>query len=138
MNGDIFLMKETKTKKYRSIKISKDLREIFDRISKKIEVKAPDQLIFENRFGTKAIDKSYVNTKLKTIFKRYKIKAGGNVSSHTFRKTFGRRFMEIHNYSNESLILLMDTLGHSSPGVTKRYLGIRQEEIHNVYDSLTL
>ena len=138
MKGDIFFMKETKTNKHRSIKISKDLREIFDRLTKKIDVKDPDLLIFENRYKTKAIDKSYVNTKLKAIFKRYKIKAGGNISTHTFRKTFGRRIMEINNYSNESLILLMDTFGHSSPSVTKRYLGIRQEEIHNVYDSLSL
>lgn len=45
--------------------------------------------------------------------------------------------MEVNNYSNESLILLMELFGHSSPSITKTYLGIRTQEIHNVYDSLS-
>ena len=46
--------------------------------------------------------------------------------------------MEVTKYSSESLILLMDIFGHSSPSITKRYLGIRDQEIFNVYDSLSL
>ena len=45
--------------------------------------------------------------------------------------------MESNNYSNESLILLMELFGHSSMRIKKRYLGIREQEIHNVYASLT-
>ncbi len=96
-----------------------------------------NQLIFINKFGNKSIDKSYVNVKLKELVKKYRIKLDGNVSTHTFRKTLGRRVMEVNNYSNESLVLLMELFGHSSMSITKRYLGIREQEIHNVYDSLT-
>ena len=46
--------------------------------------------------------------------------------------------MEVNNYSNESLVLLMDLFGHSSLSITKLYLGIREKEIHSVYDSLTI
>jgi integrase len=84
------------------------------------------------------MDKSYVNVKLKELFSFYRVKIDGNISSHLFRKTLGRRVMEVNNYSNESLILLMELFGHSSMSITKRYLGIREQEIHNVYDNLTL
>lgn len=137
LNSETFYIKEKKTQKQRSIKVNKDLKEIVSRIVQKSKVNDLEQLIFINKYGTKSIDKSYVNVKLKEIIKLYRIRLEGNVSTHTFRKTLGRRVMEVNNYSNESLILLMDLFGHSSMSITKRYLGIREQEIHNVYDSLT-
>ena len=137
LNSETFYIREKKTQKQRSIKVNKDLKDIVSRIVQKSKVIDLEQLIFINKYGTKSIDKSYVNVKLKEIIKMYRIRLDGNVSTHTFRKTLGRRVMEVNNYSNESLILLMDLFGHSSMSITKRYLGIREQEIHNVYDSLT-
>jgi integrase len=137
LNNETFTLREMKTKKQRSIKVNKDLKEIVSRIVSKSNITNLDQLIFINKYGTKSIDKSYVNVKLKELVKKYRIKLDGNVSTHTFRKTLGRRVMEVNNYSNESLVLLMELFGHSSMSITKRYLGIREQEIHNVYDSLT-
>jgi len=97
-----------------------------------------DQFIFLNRYGTKPIDKSWVNVELKRIFKKYGIELEGNVSSHMFRKTLGNRVLKLNNYSNESIVLLMELFGHSSVALTKRYLGIREREILDVYDSLRL
>lgn len=135
--NETFTLREMKTKKQRSIKVNKDLKEIVSRIVSKSNITNLNQLIFINKYGTKSIDKSYVNVKLKELVKKYRIKLDGNVSTHTFRKTLGRRVMEVNNYSNESLVLLMELFGHSSMSITKRYLGIREQEIHNVYDSLT-
>ena len=137
LSNETFTLREMKTKKQRSIKVNKDLKGIVSRIVSKSNITNLNQLIFINKYGTKSIDKSYVNVKLKEIIKMYRIRLEGNVSTHTFRKTLGRRVMEVNNYSNESLILLMDLFGHSSMSITKRYLGIREQEIHNVYDSLT-
>lgn len=137
LNNETFTLREMKTKKQRSIKVNKDLKEIVSRIVLKSNITNLNQLIFINKYGTKSIDKSYVNVKLKELVKKYRIKLDGNVSTHTFRKTLGRRVMEVNNYSNESLVLLMELFGHSSMSITKRYLGIREQEIHNVYDSLT-
>ncbi len=137
LSNETFTLREMKTKKQRSIKVNKDLKEIVSRIVSKSNITNLNQLIFINKYGTKSIDKSYVNVKLKEIVKKYRIKIDGNVSTHTFRKTLGRRVMEVNNYSNESLVLLMELFGHSSMSITKRYLGIREQEIHNVYDSLT-
>lgn len=137
LSNETFTLREMKTKKQRSIKVNKDLKEIVSRIVSKSNISNLNQLIFINKYGTKSIDKSYVNVKLKELVKKYRIKLDGNVSTHTFRKTLGRRVMEVNNYSNESLVLLMELFGHSSMSITKRYLGIREQEIHNVYDSLT-
>lgn len=138
LNGDTLKVQEKKTKKYRSIRINNDLKILVQRIYHKLGLTSQDQYIFLNRFGNKPIDKSYVNVKLKELFAFYKIKVDGNLSSHIFRKTLGRRVMELNNFSNESLVLLMELFGHSSMSITKRYLGIRQKEINDIYLSVSL
>lgn len=135
---DILTITEIKTKKQRRIKINQDLKEIVARLKSKMNVVDTNQFIFVNKFGTKPIDKSYVNVKLKEIFKKYNIILEGNASSHLFRKTLGNRVLRLNNYSAESVILLMELFSHSSPAMTKKYLGIREKEIHNVYDSVRL
>ena len=133
-NG-ILEIQEKKTGKTRRIKINPDLKSIITRLMEKMGSKE-DSYMFLNRFGQKPIDQSYVNVKLKEIFKKYGIRVEGNISSHLFRKTLGNRVMKMNNGKNESLYLLMDMFSHSSPSVTKRYLGIREREIFDVYDNL--
>jgi integrase len=135
---DTFKIEEGKTGKERNIKINKDLREILDRVLPKYIQGSFDRLLFLNKYGTKAIDKSYVNVKFKEICKKYKVKVDGNLSSHTFRKTLGRRVAEVHNYSDQSFLMLSKLFNHSNTTVTRTYLGITEEEIHELYDSICL
>jgi integrase len=135
---DILTVTEIKTKKQRRIKINQDLKEIVARLKSKMNIVDTNHFIFINKYGTKPIDKSYVNVKLKEIFKKYNIILEGNASSHLFRKTLGNRVLRLNNYSAESVILLMELFSHSSPAMTKKYLGIREKEIHDVYDSVRL
>lgn len=137
-NNDILSIVEQKTKKTRRIKINPDLRQIVDRLKVSMVGTNTDQYIFLNKYATKPIDKSYVNVKLKEILKRYNIVLEGNASSHLFRKTLGNRVLRLNNYSNEAVILLMECFSHGSPLTTRRYLGIREKEIMDVYDSLRL
>lgn len=135
---DILTIQEKKTKKIRRIKINPDLKVIVKRIKSKMGVTNSEEFIFLNRYGTKPIDKSWVNVQLKKYFKKYGVQMDGNISSHMFRKTLGNRVLKLNNYSDESVILLMHLFGHSSPAITKKYLGIREREILDVYDSLRL
>lgn len=135
--NDVLELQEKKTGKLRRIKINQDLKLIINRLRGKMGLEL-ESYMFNNRYGKKPIDQSYVNVKLKEIFRKYEIKIEGNISSHLFRKTLGNRVMKISNGKNESLYLLMDIFSHSSPSVTKRYLGIREREIFDVYDSLNL
>jgi integrase len=137
-NTDILTVTEKKTGKTRRIKINSDLKSIVNRIKEKMKLKDPDQFIFLNRYGSKPIDQSWINVNLKRIFKKYGIEVEGNISSHMFRKTLGNRVLKLNNYSGESVILLMELFSHSSPAITKKYLGIREREIMDVYDSVRL
>lgn len=136
--ADILTIQEKKTGKTRRIKINSDLKEIVSRLKHKMNVVDSDEWMFVNKYGTKPIDKSYVNVKLKELLQKYDIHIDGNISSHMFRKTLGNRVLKLNNYSNESVILLMELFSHSSPATTRRYLGLREREILDVYDSLRL
>jgi integrase len=136
--SETFTIVEKKTKKTRKIKINQDLKSILIRIKEKMSIADSNQFIFINRYGTKPIDRSWINVCLKRIFKKYNIELEGNISSHMFRKTLGNRVLKLNDYSNESIVLLMELFGHSSMAITKKYLGIREREILDVYDSLKL
>lgn len=138
LDTEILTIQEQKTKKTRRIKINSDLKEIVERVKGKMGVVDTNQYIFVNKYGTKPIDKSYVNVKLKELLKQYGITLEGNASSHLFRKTLGNRVLRLNNYSNEAVILLMELFSHSSPAITRKYLGIREREIMDVYDSIRL
>lgn len=93
-----------------------------------------DRPIFANRWG-KQISVSYVNKRIKWVLVRYRIKTQ-NASSHTLRKTFGRRLWEQNGESDKALVFLSEIFGHSNTAITRRYLGITQEDIADAYLSL--
>ena len=62
---------EQKTKKTRKIKINPDLKTSVMRLKDLSGVVDSDWSIFMNRYGTKPIDKSWINVNLKKIFKKY-------------------------------------------------------------------
>mgnify|MGYP001051958640 CR=1 FL=1 len=59
-----------------------------------------------------------------------------NIGSHSLRKTFG--YWVWHNAKNkeEALVHLQVIFNHSSTSVTKKYIGITDDEIKDVYDSI--
>jgi integrase len=135
---EILTIQEKKTKKIRRIKINEDLKEIVQRIQVKMGVEDSNRYIFLNRYNIKVITRSWANQMLKKIFKKYGIEVEGNVSSHMFRKTLGNRVLKLNSYSGESVLLLMSLFNHASPATTRRYLGLREKQVLDVYDSLRL
>ena len=57
--------------------------------------------------------------------------------THSLRKTFGRKVFESSENAEFALVKLMELFNHSSVAITKRYLGLRQEELLNTYDCLS-
>ena len=133
LNQKVLIVIEKKTKKERSITINPELQEVLQRLFIKLEAKESD-LMFVNRFGNKPLSVQYVNSKLKEIAKKYNITT--RLSTHSFRKTLGRRVWEVNEYSEQALLLLSQLFNHSSISTTKIYLGIREQEISNLYLSV--
>ncbi|MDG3582038.1 tyrosine-type recombinase/integrase [Galbibacter pacificus] len=61
---------------------------------------------------------------------------GRKYTSHSLRKAFGRRVWENDNGSERSLVYLNELFNHVTIKQTKVYLGIRQEELDNIYLNL--
>jgi site-specific recombinase XerD len=77
-----------------------------------------------------------INSIFKDIKKNYNLKIQ-NFSTHTMRKTFGRKVFEsAGENANLALVRLSELFNHSNIAITKIYLGIRQEELLETYDLL--
>ena len=137
MEHEFLVVSEGKTKKARRIDLNPALVDIIERLYRLMGIVDPNELLFINRTKTKAINVQYINRKLKHIVKRYNIPIPNNsVSSHLFRKTMARHVWERSNYSEKSLIMVGEAFNHSRVRVTKRYLGIKSEEISDIYRNL--
>ena len=133
---DEFTIIEKKTGKQRTLRLNpqlqKHIQECYEHI-KPIGVKAP---ILVSQKGTTFTIQA-INRNLKDIKKHYKVKIK-NFSCHSLRKTFGRQVYTMSGDSAElTLVKLMELFNHSSIAITKRYLGLRQEEILETYDVLS-
>lgn len=125
---------EMKTGKNRKITINARVHDAVNFCRNLHKSEKASGFIFANRWGD-PITISYVNKRLKVIFKKYNITVK-NPSSHTLRKTFGKRVYESDNKSERALVYLSEIFSHSSIAVTRRYIGITQEQIADVYLSL--
>jgi len=86
--------------------------------------------LFTTQKGS-TITMQHLNRLLKEAFKNDATRI--NVSSHSFRKCFGRRVLSNNNYSDISLSFLMNFYNHSSRSITRQYLGIHKEELSDMH-----
>ena len=127
MEGNTLVLKEQKTNKVRRIALNDNIQALSP------PFKDYTGHIFLSRKGS-IYSIQQINRLLKQIFQREaKTK---NISTHSLRKSFGRRVWENDNQSERALVYLMELFNHSSLAITKRYLGIRQEELDDIYMNL--
>ena len=136
LSTEEFTIIEKKTGKKRVLRLNSQLqqhiRECYEHIQP-IGLKAP---ILVSQKGTVFIIQR-INVILKEIKRKYRLKVK-NFSCHSLRKTFGRQVYNMNSENSElALVKLMELFNHSSLAITKRYLGLRQEEILQTYDCLT-
>lgn len=128
---------EQKTKKIRKITINPNVSQAVKFCSNEHNLKNgfnQNAFIFSNRWGG-SLSISYINKRLKFVFKKYNVTVR-NASSHTLRKTFGKRIYEADNKSERALIYLSEIFSHTSISTTRKYIGITEEAIADVYMSL--
>lgn len=134
INKDEFTITERKTNKVRKITINPFVKESIDYVAeqkKRNGVFEIDGYLFANRLDKK-ITVQFTNVMLHQTFKDYNVRIQ-NGSSHSLRKTFGKRVWENDNKSERALIYLSEIFSHSSIGTTKRYIGVTERQIADVY-----
>lgn len=141
LNNDVITLTEKKTGKKRKLKVNQALKRETQSCYSHMNIKDIDDFVFNSgHFGGKRpITRVRVHQILKKIQKDYNIKSANVFSCHTLRKTFGRRVWLnecSRGRGDQALELLKELFGHEHILVTKRYLGIRQEEILALYDNL--
>lgn len=119
---------EKKTKKTRHIALSDEIR---DFITSSYDGQRPNEYVFQNRSG-EPISTRYLNEEFKRIARRYQIGVD-TFSTHSLRKSWARHKMELNPSDPMRFHQISEALNHSDLGVTRRYLGIKQEEIDNLF-----
>lgn len=120
VDGQHLVLREKKTGKRRFIPINDELRQYFRQFCKG---RHGSEFLFQSREG--------VNRPLTTCM-AYRIMreaaaANGlqHIGTHTLRKTFG---YHLYQQTKDSA-LVCEILGHSDPSITKRYIGIDQDNV---------
>lgn len=95
-----------------------------------------DEYLFKSRKG----DGHITEISLGRIVKDAAAEAGieRNICSHSLRKTFGYHVWHNAEDKEKSLIVLQTIFNHSSPMMTKKYIGLMDDEIEDVFNDLNL
>ena len=123
-----------KTKREIKITINEAMREAINYYLSKAKVFNPDQYLFRSRRR----DKPITNVALFYLIKKWTKDVGlinERYSAHSLRKTWGYQARKYHGASIE---MISEKLGHRSTAVTKRYIGINQEEVNKMEEEINI
>ena len=128
--------KTKKTKKFVKLYLNQVVRKAITDYIEQYPIQDMNDYLFKSRKGDGAISERA----LWKIIVDAAADAGldGNYGSHSLRKSFG--FWVWHNAEDKekALVMLMAIFNHSSVATTKKYIGIMDEEIEDVFNSLNL
>lgn len=125
--GDTIPVREQKTGKPQEIVINKPLKKALAKYFTLIQPKDDDYLFKSRKGDNKAMTVSNANMLVKQWTKAINLE--GNYGTHTLRKTFGYILRRKYGVGWE---ILARRYNHSSPSVTRSYLGIQDDEVNNI------
>lgn len=136
LDSDRFTLIEKKTRKRREVKINRDFQKHIRGCYEALSIVDKNEKCFISR--KKMV---YSTQRINILFKDIKYKYGLKVehfSTHSMRKTFGRKVVEAAGENSEfALIKLSELFNHADVQTTRRYLGLRLEELLETYDMLS-
>ena len=135
LNDDKFTLNEKKTNKRRTVKINSDFQQHIKQCHDALRIKNDNEKCFLSQKKV-VYSTQRINILFKEIKKKYNLKIE-HFSTHSMRKTFGRKVYESSGENaNMALMKLSELFNHSNVGITKIYLGIREQELLETYDLL--
>lgn len=130
-----FVITEKKTGKRKEVRINKEFQKHIKDCYIALNIQNLNELCFLSG-KNKVYSIQWINIVFKELKSKYNLKID-HFSTHSLRKTFGRKVFESSENAELALVKLMELFNHSSVSITKRYLGLRQEEILQTYDCLS-
>jgi site-specific recombinase XerD len=130
--NEYITLKENKTGKLKKIMINESIDKAIREYVKEIKPHMDDFLFKSRNSSNKSISRQQACNILRNAGDYCGIEE--SISPHTLRKTWGYWAWK----SGISLVLIMEAFNHSSISITKRYLGILQDDLDNVYINLNL
>lgn len=121
-------IREEKTDKFKRFKINAALMDAINEYTEEME---EDEYLFPSRKGEGPIQRVQAYRILNKAAKKAGLK---EIGTHTLRKTFGYHFYQ----KTKDVAMLQEIFNHSAPSVTKRYIGISQDEIDLAIDDFSL
>ena len=118
----VYQLREQKTGKAKTLPFNKKVLEYFNELRNKSEI------VFRSNKGTTFCSQT-INRKIKQTFQA----KNKNYSSHSLRKSFGRKVYEMNNCSEDALVSLSEIYNHTDLRVTRTYLDITQEKLDSIY-----
>lgn len=100
------------------------LGSIQNEIMQYCEGKADEDYLFPSKKGGKPISTTQA---YRVLAKVADWLGRDDIGTHTMRKTFGYHYYK----RTKDIATLMEIFNHSAPGITKKYIGINDEEIQN-------
>jgi integrase len=130
-------LKERKTGKTKEFPLSDKIRAEIQTVIQYYNLKDDNDPLFPSHKraedGTiKPIGRSYANQLINEAARMCNIR--GNYGSHSMRKSFAYFAWQ----QGTDILLLMDLLNHSSPKDLRRYIGVTQDQLNEVYLSVDL
>lgn len=135
LNAEQLEIHEKKTGKRREIKINTQLQKHIAECFNAIQPRNIESKCFLSQKGT-VYSVQRINIILKELKAKYNIKIN-HFSSHSLRKTFGRAvYNNSENNAEFALVKLSELFNHSDVRTTRKYLGLRNDELMETYELL--
>ena len=119
-----FVITEKKTGKRREVRINKEFQKHIKDCYTALNIQNLNEQCFLSG-KNKVYSIQWINIVFKELKSKYNLKID-HFSTHSLRKTFGRKVFESSENAELALVKLMELFNHSSVSITKRYLGLRQ------------
>jgi len=135
ITGEKIVLIEAKTGKRRVAYLNQQFCELRDWVISQYDT-MPTGYIFRydrNGAANKPMSVTAANKRIKQVLTDFGVQ--GKKSSHVLRKTWSRA-VYMSNPSDHQLLLLSQALNHSSSKITRRYIGLVEDDIREAYLNL--
>ena len=136
LDNEKFVVTEQKTGKRREIRVNCNFQKHIVDCYKALGIVDINEKCFLSRKKT-VYSTQRINVLFKSMKSKYNLKIE-HFSTHSMRKTFGRQVVEAAGENSEfALIKLSELFNHADIQTTRRYLGLRSQELLETYDMLS-